>query len=108
MHRFFPILLAALLAAPVSAATPPPSEHRLTPAQIQQVLDDAAAKREANEQALDAAHAGPDVHGELGVEVGTGGYRSIFGTAVVGFGNSGGAIVSFDSTHFNARSRERH
>lgn len=108
MHRFSTILVAALLAAPVAAAAPPTDDQRLTPAQIQQVLDDAAAKREANEQALDAAHAGPDVHGELGVEVGTGGYRSIFGTAVVGFGNSGGAIVSFDSTHFNARSRDRY
>ena len=108
MHLYSPILLAALFAAPVSAATPPPSEHRLTPAQIQQVLDDAAAQREASDRLIGALPATPDVHGELGVEIGTGGYRSAYGSAVLGIGRRGSAMVSFDSTRFNSRRRDHY
>ena len=105
MHLYSPILLAALLAAPVSAATPPAGEHRLTPAQIQQVLDDAAAQREASDRSIGALPTAPDVHGELGVEIGTGGYRSAYGSAVLGIGRRGSAIVSFDSTRDHFRDR---
>ena len=107
MHSFSPILLAALLAAPGFAATPPAGEHRLTPAQIQQVLDDAAAQREASDRLIRALPT-PEVHGELGVEIGTGGYRSAYGSAVLGIGRRGSAMVSFDSTRFNSRRRDHY
>jgi hypothetical protein len=35
------------------------------------------------------------VHGEVGMEVGTGGYRAMYGTAVVPLGQSGYAQFSF-------------
>jgi len=64
------------------------------------VLDGAALRR--GEQLLltpqvevDEDPAG-QIEGELGVAIGTGGYREEFGTAVVPLGKDGTAILSFD------------
>ncbi|MEO6112925.1 MAG: hypothetical protein ABIP07_00550, partial [Sphingomicrobium sp.] len=78
------IIAALILAMAVPAATPAPAapaEHRLSETEIEKVLAEAARKREA--QALTASKTGPDIHGEIGVSIGTGGYRSVHGTAVV-------------------------
>jgi hypothetical protein len=37
------------------------------------------------------------VHGEVGMEVGTGGYRAMYGTAVVPLGQTGYAQFSFEN-----------
>jgi hypothetical protein len=38
------------------------------------------------------------IHGELGVAIGTGGYSSIFGTAVMPLGQNGALALSFENT----------
>jgi hypothetical protein len=86
------ILLGML--APASAAEPAPVQ-RLSEAQIAQVLDEAAAKRETVEAAAPPPKA--DIHGEVGVAIGTGGYREIFGDAFIPFGDDGGATLSFST-----------
>ena len=78
--------------------TAAPSEHRLSPEQIEQVLADAARKREGSERGAvpSATSESPPmaVHGEVGVSIGTGGQRSAFGTAYVGLPGDGAAILS--------------
>jgi hypothetical protein len=70
-------------AAPSAAVVEPHAavEHRLAPEEVQNILDEAARKREASEER--AAVNAPQVHGEVGFAIGTGGYRSAFGTAIV-------------------------
>lgn len=101
------LLAAFLLSAPAVAADVPRSaigdEHRLSPAEVQKILDQAAARREL---AVD-----PEprrIEGELGVAIGTGGYREAFGTAVVPLGQDGTAIISFDTVDSNRGRVRRH
>jgi hypothetical protein len=112
------ILVAAIaFALAQSAADPAPTsaEHRLTPEQIEAVLAEAAAKREASERRAPATIEIPDLepmrapqmHGEFGIGMGTGGYREIFGTGIYPMGTDGVAAVSFDFVDFGNRSYRR-
>jgi hypothetical protein len=99
MRRVWMSLLASslalpgtALAAPDQAASPVASEHRLSPDQIEKVLDDAAQKRE--QAPLSDESLPPPIHGEIGFSVGTGGSRSAYGTAVVPLTGDGVAILS--------------
>jgi len=98
-----------LAAAQDLAAGDPPApapEHRLSPEQVEAILAEAAAKREAVERqpALDEAKApAPQVHGEVGFTVGTGGYREAFGTAVYPLGEDGVAVISLDLVNWGNR-----
>jgi hypothetical protein len=101
----------AYAAAPDASAPPAaplPSEHRLSDAEVNKVLDAAAKKREASTQPGDELidqqgdTPAPQIHGEVGVAIGTGGYRSAFGTAVVPLGGDGVAIMSFDTSNFGS------
>jgi hypothetical protein len=89
------LLLA--LAFPVSvSAQPAPaaSERRLSPDEVERVLAEAAARREAAEAGqLDAV---PPVYGEVGIGIGTGGYRSAYGSVGVPL-DDGFASFSFSS-----------
>jgi hypothetical protein len=112
-HHILPILAATLLAAPALAADPAPiaDEHRLSAAEVQQILD-TAATRPAVPALADIADgsdtpAARQVHGEMGFAIGTGGYREAFGTAVVPLGSDGVAILSFDTADFGNRYRRR-
>jgi hypothetical protein len=91
------LLLATVLAFPTSiSAQPAPvaSERRLSPDEVERVLAEAAARREAAEAAqLDAK---PPVYGEVGFGIGTGGYRSAYGTVGVPL-DDGFASFSFSS-----------
>jgi hypothetical protein len=100
------ILIAAIALAAAQNADPAPagSERRLTPEQVEAVLAEAAAKREASQKPppgtveiedLEPLRA-PPVHGEFGIGMGTGGYREIFGTGIIPMGMNGGAAFSFD------------
>ncbi len=96
-------------AAPESPA-PLPSEIRLSDAEKEKVLEEAAAIRHERTavQSVDetfAGEAGRQVHGEVGFEVGTGGYRSAYGTAIVPLEDDGVAIISLGSTDFGSRGR---
>jgi hypothetical protein len=106
IHRVATLMLVSVLMAPGSALaadpaqpTALPSERRLSPAQIQAVLDEAARKRELAPMAEDRLP--PAIHGEIGFTVGTGGYRSAYGTAVVPLSEDGVAIVSFGVDNFS-------
>ena len=108
-------LFAIVAAAPTIAADAPRAaigdEHRLSEAEVQRILDTAALRR----QALPVPVTQPDVadppprpiEGELGVGIGTGGYREAFGTAVVPLGQDGVAILSFDRVESHRGRRRR-
>lgn len=93
------LLPGAALASDPVPSTAMPSEHRLTPEQIESVLADAARKRDG--AGAPAAAGGPEaekpqvpIHGEFGFSIGTDGYRAAHGTAVIGLPGSGSAIIS--------------
>lgn len=95
-----------ILAMAVPAATPAPAapaEHRLSEAEIEKVLAEAARKREA--QALTATWIGPETHGVVGFSIGTGGYRSVHGTAVIELPDDGFASFSFETSDFGRSGR---
>ena len=99
------VVVASLLPGPGLAQPGEPSpavssERRLSAEQIEAVLAAAAKKREAIEQHRSpesrAEPLAPAAHGEVGVTIGTGGYREAFGTAVHPLGRDGSAAISFD------------
>jgi hypothetical protein len=88
------LTMLALLAPAAAVAAPAPAPvQRLTDAQVEQVLADAAARREAAEATVPAP--APAIYGEVGVEIGTGGHRAAYGTAFVPLGKDSGATISF-------------
>lgn len=109
------IAATALLSAPAMAADAPRAaigdEHRLSEAEVQKVLDAAALKHQAQPAPAPQADAveppARPIEGEMGVAIGTGGYREAFGTAVVPLGQDGVAIVSFDTVESNRGKRWR-
>jgi hypothetical protein len=103
-----PCLAQASPEEPFFSGTIPPDPAlagtiRLTPEQREGALE-YGAKRSAG--GIDGAPA-PDgrVHGEMGVEVGTGGTRAMYGTAVVPLGETGTAAFSFETGRSKYRQR---
>ena len=104
---------AALAAAdPQPTAPATPTEHRLSPAEVERILEEAARKREGRSvvdpaqvvaDESEEAKPGLPVHGEVGVSIGTGGYRSVYGTAFMPLPDDGFAILSFESSRFPTR-----
>jgi hypothetical protein len=101
------LILTATLALPASVFAAQPqiaagadqaqsmsSERRLTPQEIERILDEASARREAAEAA--ALDTGPKISGEMGISIGTGGYRSVFGSAYMPL-DDGFASFSFST-----------
>ena len=88
------LLICALSASTVAYAQDSGTLVSLTPAQIE------AAKEAGAAQNAHAASLGQEpvrdraVHGEVGVSIGTGGYSSIYGTAVAPLGDSGVVAIS--------------
>ena len=77
--------------------------HRLSSEEAEAVKD-AAAKRNINAPSLDDDLApGRRIHGEIGFGIGTGGYNSVFGTAIVPLGDQGFAALSFERSDFGRR-----
>jgi hypothetical protein len=106
------LLLAAALVAPSVAfaapASPLPSQVRLSDEEKERVLEAAASRNRAPpaarvEVADEARDSAPPIHGEVGFEVGTGGYRSAYGTAVVPLEGAGVAIISLGTSDFGNR-----
>lgn len=104
------IFLAASLALVSGAATAEPvvapvsgTVHRLSPEEAEAVQD-AAAKRNINAPSFNDRPV-PDgrIHGEIGFGIGTGGYNSVFGTAIVPLGDDGIAAFSFERSDFGRR-----
>jgi hypothetical protein len=93
---------------PAQSASPAPAERRLSEAEVEKILDEAARRREAAPLAVepidpDEGKVGLPVHGEVGFAIGTGGYRSAYGTAVVPLANDGFAAFSFETNRFRPR-----
>lgn len=117
MDRLFrmTVIAALLLPAPAlaQAAEPAPSasERRLSPEQIEAVLAEAARKREANQAQALSEGVDPGVpsrpQGEVGVSVGTGGYREVYGSAIYPMGDDGAAAISFDFLNLGRRRDRR-
>lgn len=108
-------LTAVLLSPSIAVAAPDKpaplqSEFRLSEEEKEKVLESAAASRrepvsgQASERADDGG-ALPPIHGEVGISIGTGGYRSAYGTAIVPLEGEGVAIISLGSTDFGSRGR---
>ena len=109
MRREMSWILAAALLLPASAraadAAPLAPVHRLSESEIDRILDAAAAKRElvvTVDEEIEGERPRPQITGEVGFGIGTDGYRSAFGTAVVPMGDGIG-IFSFDTTNFGSR-----
>jgi hypothetical protein len=112
-------LLAGALAGPVFAQSATAEEPffsgtipvdpslrgtvRLTPEQREDALEYGASHPQG---AIEGAP-GSDgrIHGEVGMAIGTGGYRSTYGTAVVPLGDTGAAAFSFETDRSNLRRR---
>ena len=115
MRRAAGLVIIGALLTPVAAiaqAEPKPaSEHRLSPEQIEAVLTEAAKKRQAAE-ARDRAEtlegkSPRQIHGEVGVSIGTGGYREVLGTAIYPMEDGGAAAISFDFVDLGRRRVKR-
>ena len=117
MRPILSLVLAAPLLSPSMAIAAPdkpatlPSEVRLSDEEKEKVLEAAAASRrepvrlQADQTAISEDALPPPIHGEVGLSVGTGGYRSAYGTAVVPLEGEGVAIISLGTTDFGSRAR---
>jgi len=76
---------------------------QLTPEQREKALD-AAAIGAVSEPAINGLPTGRQIHGEVGVAIGTGGMRSVYGAMEAPIGADGSASFSFENTRFNGRS----
>jgi hypothetical protein len=95
---FVTLPLLAAIATPCLAqsadAPPPPSDIvSLTPEQREAAIEAGATRAAAD---LSGGTGDRRVHGEMGIEVGTGGERAIYGTAVVPIGQNGVAAFSYE------------
>ena len=96
---------------PASASEVEQSEagtiHRLSPKDAEAVKEAAAERNRNIRPAVGDLEvndrSSPQVHGEVGFAVGTGGYTSIFGTAVMPLGDDAVAAISFERTDFGNR-----
>ena len=100
-------LMLSVPALAADPAKPLAPVHSLSEAERDRILDEAAAKHRrvgVIAEELEADEPRPPVHGEVGFGIGTGGYRSAYGTAVVPL-DDGYAILSFDRTNLGRRNR---
>ncbi|USI72638.1 hypothetical protein [Sphingomonas morindae] len=97
------LILGVMLAAGAGGAqAPAPGTLRLTES------EKAALLAQSDEQGVDAARAGlapsdaprRGVHGEMGAMIGSNGAHALYGTAAIPIGQSGGAIISVESSRF--------
>lgn len=88
---------AALMLVPTLATAE--TVTKWTPEQIEAAKEAAAVRNMKAENQI-ANGIAPDraFHGEMGVAIGTGGYSSIFGTAVMPLGRNGALALSFENT----------
>jgi hypothetical protein len=103
-------VLVALIAAPAFAAEPdapvataqPGSPPTSTAEQIDAFIKSSPAReaRRAEDAVADGVVPGEDrkPHGEVGVAVGTGGYRSVYGRTEIPVGKNGRVSLAFEDT----------
>lgn len=93
MLRPLLIIAAALATTAASAET-----IRLSPAEAEAAIEAGAARQSRAAQALpDNPPLDRGVHGEVGVAIGTQGYRSMYGVIGVPLGDSGGVLLGYNN-----------
>lgn len=108
-------LIVALAASPALAdepmstagatGAPPPVSAADTDAQIQRWLADSPAARAEPEPEEVMAREARKIHGEVGVSVGTGGYRSGYVVTQIPIGETGSATIALSKTDYGSRMR---
>ena len=98
-HAF---LLALIVAG--TAAQAEETVVALSPAQKEKILD-AAASRPAplGQPPVNGLGGANQIHGEVGMFVGTGGARGVFGSAVAPVGDNGQIAIAFENSRFGRR-----
>jgi hypothetical protein len=105
--------LTALLCLPAGLASAKEAEpevttvYRLSPDEIAETQD--PEQQRIEELALiDNQLRDRSIHGEVGFSVGTGGYRSVFESAVIPLGDDGFLAVAFEQARNEYRQRRYH
>ena len=87
-----------------AAELAPPQTYSLTPQQRADLLN--ASSRDPSKSPITedlGDGSSRQIHGEVGVMIGTGGERGMFGTAAIPLGSDAGAVISFESNRFRDR-----
>jgi hypothetical protein len=107
MSGSFPLFRPLIVASLCLGAAAPAFSEVTTPAngEVFSLTPDQKAMLNAQgtEEKSDALARGRierGVHGEVGAFIGTGGARGVFGTAAIPIGDTGGALISFESSRF--------
>ena len=90
--------LAVLIAA--SAAHAGETVVALSPEAKAKILDAAAARPAAAPGGAAINGLGRQIHGEVGMMIGTNGARGVFGSAAAPIGESGSVAVAFENSRF--------
>lgn len=96
-------LLAAALLAGTAAQAAEETVVALSPAEKAKLLDEVAARparHDPGELAINGLGGARQVHGEVGMFVGTGGARGVFGSAVAPIGDSGSIAIAFENSRY--------
>lgn len=93
--------LAALLIA--SAASAQETVVALSPEAKEKILNEAAAKPSHDIGLPSINGLDRQIHGEVGMMIGTGGARGVFGSAVAPLGDSGSVAVAFENSRYGGR-----
>lgn len=95
--------LAALLAASAAGATE--TVVSLSPEARERILDEAASRNAGRfeEPAINGIGAARQVHGHVGMMIGTNGARGVFGSAMAPIGETGHIAFAFENTRFGRR-----
>lgn len=96
-----PLIATLLLLSVAPAAHAQESVIQLSPEQREKALN-AAADKALGEPAINGLP-GRQIHGEVGMAIGTGGMRSVYGTVIAPLGDTGSASFSYENSRFNDR-----
>ncbi|UAK25148.1 hypothetical protein [Sphingomonas nostoxanthinifaciens] len=99
MVRLPALFLAAALLPTLAVAETPPGVVSLSPEQRLEAINNADGS--GADAALGGGTDGRKVHGEVGMMIGTGGARGIYGVTAIPLGQNGTAVIGFESTRFN-------
>ena len=102
------LILASLIAAAAVPATAVPVSAseiiQLTPEQSDRAIEAGAARNAAQATELpELRNTRPQIHGEVGMMVGTGGMRGVYGTAAMPIGDNGFAAFSYENVRYGRR-----
>lgn len=95
------LAIASLALAPVAARA---ETIRLTPEQAEAAIESGAAERARTPEVLPGLpQLDRGVHGELGVAIGTSGYRSIYGIVGMPLGDTGSLTLAYEQERGRGR-----